>query len=54
MADLGLLTFYLGLEVQQSINGIGLCQSHYTARIMKEAGMADCNSMQTPMKSASN
>jgi hypothetical protein len=50
MADLGLLTFYLGLEVQQSINGIGLCQSHYTARIMKEAGMADCNSMQTPME----
>jgi hypothetical protein len=43
MADLGLLTFYLGLEVQRSIDGIGLCQAHYAVRILEVAGMGDCN-----------
>jgi hypothetical protein len=50
MADLGLLTFYLGLEVQQSADGIGLCQTHYVVRILEAAGMGDCNSTQTPME----
>jgi hypothetical protein len=44
MADLGLLSFYLGLEIQQSSGGIGLCQAHYAMKILEEAGMGDCNS----------
>jgi hypothetical protein len=49
MVDLGLLTFYLGLEVQQSSSSIGLCQAHYVVRILEAAGM-DYNSTQTPME----
>jgi hypothetical protein len=50
MANLELLTFYLGLEVQQDPGGIKLCQAHYMVRIVEVAGMADCNSTQTPME----
>jgi hypothetical protein len=50
MADLGLLSFYLGLEIQQSSGGIGLCQAHYAMKILEEAGMGDCNSTWTPME----
>jgi hypothetical protein len=50
MVDRGLLTFYLGLEVQRSIGGIGLCQVHYAVWILEVAGMGDCNSTQTPME----
>jgi hypothetical protein len=50
MADLGLLSFYLGLEIQQGNGGIGLCQAHYAMKILQAAGMGDCNSSQTPME----
>jgi hypothetical protein len=50
MADLGLLSFYLGLEIQQGAGGIGLCQAHYAMKILQAAGMGDCNSTQTPME----
>ena len=29
MSDLGLLCFYLGVEVRQDAKGITLCQSNY-------------------------
>jgi hypothetical protein len=44
MFDLGLLTFYIGLEVQQSSSGIVLCQTHYVVRILEETCMAECTS----------
>jgi hypothetical protein len=47
MEDLGLLSFY---QIQQSSGGIGLCQAHYTMKILQAAGMGDCNSTQTPME----
>jgi hypothetical protein len=50
MADLGLLSFYLGLEVEQGPVGIKLCQSHYAVKILEAAGMAECNSAQMPME----
>jgi hypothetical protein len=50
MADLGLLSFYLGLEVEQGPVGIKLCQSHYVVKILEAAGMAECNSAQMPME----
>ena len=34
MSDLGLLHYYLGLEVTQSTDGITLGQSAYTAKIL--------------------
>jgi hypothetical protein len=50
MTDLALLTFYLGMEVQQSSGRIVLCQAHYTMRNLEAAGMEKCNSTHTPME----
>jgi hypothetical protein len=50
MVDLGLLSFYLGLEIQQGDGGIWLCQAHYAIKILQVAGMGDCNLSQTPME----
>jgi hypothetical protein len=50
MSDLGLLSFYLGIEVQQSSSGITLCQAHYAKRILEMAGMQDCNPAHTPIE----
>jgi hypothetical protein len=44
MVDLRLLSFYLGLEVEQGPDGIKLCQAHYTVKILEAAGMTECNS----------
>lgn len=49
MSDLGLLHYYLGIEVKQSTEGISLCQKAYTRKILEKAGMAGCNACQTPM-----
>lgn len=49
MSDLGLLTYYLGIEVIQHKNGITLHQERYAKRILQETGMSDCNAVLTPM-----
>jgi hypothetical protein len=48
MFDLGLPTFYLGLEVQQSSGWIALCQTHYVVSILEATCMSDSNSMHVP------
>jgi len=50
MSDLGLLSFYLGIEVRQSASGISLSQAHYAKRILKLGDMVGCNSVHTPME----
>ena len=35
MSDLGLLTYYLGIEVHQKPEGITLCQEAYERRFLK-------------------
>ena len=50
MSDLGLLCFYLGVEVRQDASGIALCQTHYAKRILELGGMTGCNSAHTPME----
>ena len=50
MSDLGILTYYLGMEVKQSSQGITIKQEAYALRILKEAGMGDCNSTYIPME----
>jgi hypothetical protein len=47
MSDLGLLYFYLGIEVQQSSNGM---RPAYMCKILERAGMGSCNPCQTPME----
>jgi len=49
MSDLGLLSFYLGIEVRQSASGISLSQAHYAKRILELGDMVGCNSVHTPM-----
>jgi len=50
MSDLGLLHYYLGLEVSQTEAGITICQSSYAAKILETAGLTNCNSSVTPME----
>lgn len=50
MSDLGLLSYYLGIEVKQDVNGITLCQSSYATKILDNAGMRNYNSCETPME----
>jgi len=50
MSDLGLLHYYLGVEVTQSETGITICQSAYAAKILESVGLAGCNPSHTPME----
>ena len=45
MSDLGLLTYYLGIEVEQTGNAITLRQSAYA-----RSGLGECRACQTPME----
>jgi hypothetical protein len=50
MSDLGLLTYYLGIEVCQDSSGITLCQARYARKLLERTGMLDCNPSHTPME----
>ena len=50
MSDLGLLTYYLGIEVQQTSDMISLCQKNFAQKILKECSMEECNPTQAPME----
>lgn len=43
MSDLGLICFYLGIEVQQDFEGISLNQAAYASKILEKSGMKECN-----------
>ena len=50
MSDLGLLSYYLGIEVKQGGGGITLSQSSYALKIVEFAGMLNYNPCATPME----
>jgi hypothetical protein len=50
MSDLGLLSYYLGMEVKQRPGEITICQRAYAAKIVDQCGMTGCNSVDTPME----
>ena len=50
MSDLGLFSYYMGIEVKQGDGGITLRQSSYVVKILKSVGMSNCNSCETPME----
>ena len=50
MKDLGLMHYFLGLEVWQGPNETFLGQGKYTIDILRRFGMMDCKSMVTPME----
>ena len=51
MKDLGLMHYFMGLEVWQRSDGIFLSQGKYTVDVLRRFGMMDCKSMATPMVS---
>ena len=50
MSDLGLLSYYLGIEVKQGRNSITLGQPAYAKKLLEKAGMASCKHISTPME----
>ena len=49
--DLGMMHYFLGLEVWQSLDEIFLSQGKYVVEIMKRFAMLDCKAMATSMAS---
>ena len=49
--DLGMMHYFLGMEVWQSADGIFLGQGKYAVEILKRFGMMDWKAMATPMAS---
>ena len=51
MKDLGMMHYFLGMEVWKNADGISLGQGKYTVDILKRFGMMDYKAMTTPMVS---
>jgi hypothetical protein len=49
MKNLGMMHYFLGLEVWKRQGEIFLAQSKYKMDVLKRFGMMDCKSMSTPM-----
>jgi hypothetical protein len=54
MKNLGLMHYFLGLEVWQSPGKIFLNQGKYAVEILKRFGMLECKAMNTPMETKLN
>ncbi|KAF3634577.1 putative phospholipid-transporting ATPase 1-like [Capsicum annuum] len=49
MNDLGLMSYFLGMEIKQGQNEVFICQKKYAKEILKKFNMEDCKEMSTPM-----
>ena len=49
MTDLGRMTFFLGMQVQQKQNEIFVCQEKYAKEVLKKFNMEECKPTTTPM-----
>jgi hypothetical protein len=50
MSNLGLLHYYLGIEVIQGVEGISLSQVAYALKIVEKCGLSECNHRQAPLE----
>uniref|UniRef100_A0ACD5U6F7 Uncharacterized protein n=1 Tax=Avena sativa TaxID=4498 RepID=A0ACD5U6F7_AVESA len=50
MSDLGELSFYLGIEVQQRHGSITLQQTAYAKKLLQKAGLEECNPCAVPIE----
>ncbi|XP_070677968.1 uncharacterized mitochondrial protein AtMg00810-like [Malus domestica] len=50
MTDIGLMAYYLGIEVKQNKEGIFISQESYTKEILKKFKMDDCKPISTPVE----
>jgi hypothetical protein len=49
MSDLGEMSYFLGMEVEQKNGDIFICQRKYAKEMLKKFNMENCKSMSTPM-----
>ncbi|MCI46047.1 copia-type polyprotein, partial [Trifolium medium] len=49
MTDLGKMKYFLGMEVNQSSNGIFIHQQKYAVEILNRFGMENCNTVSSPI-----
>jgi hypothetical protein len=49
MTDLGIMKYFLGIEVDQSTKVIFVCRQKYVADILKRFHMEECNPAETPI-----
>lgn len=49
MTDLGLMSYFLGLEVKQKLDGIFICQRSYIEDVLHSLIMKQCKPVTTPM-----
>ncbi|KAL0330834.1 UNVERIFIED_CONTAM: cytochrome [Sesamum angustifolium] len=49
MSDLGLMHFFLGIEINQEKEGIFICQRKYTETLLKKFKMESCKTVSTPL-----
>ncbi|XP_071916242.1 uncharacterized mitochondrial protein AtMg00810-like [Coffea arabica] len=49
MTDIGMMSFFLGMEIQQKQNEVFLCQQKYAKEVLKNFNMEGCKSTATPM-----
>ncbi|XP_028101474.1 uncharacterized protein LOC114300804 [Camellia sinensis] len=49
MKDLGLLSYFLGLEISHDSSGYFLSQAKYTSDLLARAGLTDCKIVSTPV-----
>jgi hypothetical protein len=52
MSLLGELSFFLGLQIRQSNQGIFIFQTKYIREMLKRFGMEDCKPIITPMQAS--
>jgi hypothetical protein len=52
MSLLGELSFFLGLQIHQSNQGIFISQTKYIREMLKRLGMEDCKPVITPMQTS--
>jgi hypothetical protein len=52
MSDLGLLHYYLSIEVKNNTSGISLNQGAYMMKILKRCDMIGCNLCYVPWRPA--
>lgn len=51
MTDLGNLSYYLGLEVEQAEGFIEIMQTSHEKKVLQRAGLIDCKPVKYPMES---
>ena len=50
MIDLGHLSYFLGLEITHSTNGLYITQAKYASNLLSQAGLTDCKTVDTPVE----